>query len=60
MTAAFNKGGVCKIDKHSRFCDGSAVGWASNIGYEICQKYLDKLVTVPDGKVSATILKLYE
>jgi threonine dehydratase len=26
----------------------------------LCKKYLDKLLTVPDGKVSTTILKLYE
>lgn len=37
MTEAFKQDKVCRIDKVSRFCDGSAVAWASNIGFDYCK-----------------------
>jgi len=47
---------LSKIDK---FVDGAAVMRVGDHTFEICSRYLDEMVTVPEGKVCSVILKLY-
>lgn len=44
------------IDK---FVDGAAVKRVGDLTFEICREVLDEVVTVPEGKICSTILKLY-
>jgi len=44
------------IDK---FVDGAAVKRMGNLTFEICKKYIDDVITVPEGKICTTLLKLY-
>lgn len=59
MKAAFENGGPVTLEKIDKFCDGTAVQCVGQHTYEICRKYLDDIVIVPEGKVSTTILDLY-
>ncbi|MGE7664434.1 threonine ammonia-lyase IlvA [Ureibacillus composti] len=59
MKAAFENNGPTTLEKIDKFCDGTAVQCIGNLTYEICKQYLDDIVLVPEGKVSTTILDLY-
>ena len=39
--------------------DGAAVQCVGKLPYEICKKYVDDILLVPEGKVCTTILDLY-
>ncbi|CAM4093931.1 threonine dehydratase [Lederbergia lenta] len=59
MKAAFENNGVLALDKVDKFVDGAAVKCVGQNNYDICRKYLDDIVLVPEGKVCTTILDLY-
>ncbi|NLY80635.1 MAG: threonine ammonia-lyase IlvA [Lysinibacillus sp.] len=59
MKAAFDNDGPVTLEKIDKFCDGTAVQCVGQNTYEICRKYLDDIAIVPEGKVSTTILDLY-
>lgn len=42
-----------------KFIDGAAVKRVGDLNFAICQKNLDDMVTIPEGKVCETILELY-
>jgi len=44
------------IDK---FVDGAAVKRVGDITFPVCQELLDDIVTIPEGEICTTILKLY-
>ncbi len=41
------------------FSDGAAVKRVGDRGFNICQKTLDRIITVPEGRTCSEILKLY-
>ena len=47
------------LEKIDPFVDGAAVKKVGDLNFEICQKNLDKVITVPEGKICQTILDLY-
>ncbi len=59
MKAAFENKGVTTLEKIDKFVDGAAVQCVGQHTYEICRKYVDDIVLVPEGKVCTTILDLY-
>ena len=59
MKAAFDHGGPTTLSKIDKFCDGTAVQCVGSKTYEICKQFLDDIALVPEGKVSTTILDLY-
>ncbi|KOS66505.1 threonine dehydratase [Lysinibacillus contaminans] len=59
MKAAFAEGGTIALDWIDKFVDGAAVKCVGNHTYEVCRRYLDDIVLVPEGKVCTTILDLY-
>ena len=59
MTASMNQKEVITLDKIDKFVDGAAVKRVGQLNYEICQKVLDAVIDVPEGKVCTTILQLY-
>lgn len=59
MKAAFKNNNVTVINPIDKFVDGAAVQCAGRLTFEICQKHLDDIILVPEGKVCTSILNLY-
>lgn len=59
MKQAFDQGEIVTLDEIDKFVDGTAVRRVGEVTYDICQRVLDDIVVVPEGKVCTTILELY-
>jgi threonine dehydratase len=59
MTRSLRNGENTTLDSIERFVDGAAVKRVGDLNFKICQEVLDDMVTVHEGKVCDTILKLY-
>ncbi|MBO5212473.1 MAG: threonine ammonia-lyase [Clostridia bacterium] len=60
MLNSVSDGEIEELSSVSTIADGIAVKKPGNITYEMCQKYVDKIVTVTDDEISAAILALME
>jgi threonine dehydratase len=59
MKEALKVGKPVVLDKIQRFVDGAAVKKVGDLTFEICKDFLADMLLVPEGKVSSTILQLY-
>ena len=59
MKEALAKGHPVELPHIDKFVDGAAVQCVGETTFEICKKYVDDIVTVPEGKDCTTILDLY-
>ena len=59
MKAAFEQGKPVRLPKIEKFIDGASVQEVGKLNFEFCKENLDEIVTVDEGKVCSTILKLY-
>ncbi len=59
MKEALKAGKPVKLEKIQRFVDGAAVQKVGELTFEICKEALTDMLLVPEGKVSSTILQLY-
>ena len=59
MVEAFRAGHPVRLKTIDAFTDGAAVQQVGALTYEICREVLDEVVTVPEGRLCATILRLY-
>jgi len=59
MKEALKAGKPVKIENIQRFVDGAAVQKVGDITFSICKDILRDMLLVPEGKVSTTILQLY-
>ena len=59
MKGAIEKGEVVELEQINKFVDGAAVKKAGKLTYEICKDVLDDIITVPEGAVCTSIIKLY-
>ncbi|NJM24689.1 MAG: threonine ammonia-lyase IlvA [Bacteroidia bacterium] len=59
MKEALKAGKPVVLDKIQRFVDGAAVKKVGDITFEFCKEILTDMLLVPEGKVSTTILQLY-
>lgn len=59
MKAAVEAGEVVTLDHIDPFVDGAAVRRVGDHSFEICRNVVDEFITIPEGKVCSTILKLY-
>lgn len=59
MAQAFAVGGPVRLESVDTFVDGAAVRKVGQLTYNTCQKYVDRLVSVPEGLDSQTILEVY-
>ncbi|WP_163100914.1 threonine ammonia-lyase IlvA [Peribacillus alkalitolerans] len=50
---------VIPLSEIEKFVDGAAVKCVGHLTFEICNKLLDDVIVVPEGKVCTTILELY-
>ncbi|MBQ9714295.1 MAG: threonine ammonia-lyase [Clostridia bacterium] len=60
MKNSIEHGSVEELSSVSTIADGIAVKKPGDITYEICNKYVDEIVTVTDDEISAAILALME
>ncbi|MFD1472359.1 threonine ammonia-lyase IlvA [Companilactobacillus mishanensis] len=59
MAKAFSLGHPVNLEKVDTFVDGAAVRKVGQLTYNTCQEYVDRLVQVPEGLDSKTILDVY-
>ena len=60
MANSVKDGRIETLDSVSTIADGIAVKCPGDLTYELCQKYVDEIVTVTDDEISAAILALME
>ncbi len=59
MYTSLKNGKNTSLDDIEKFVDGAAVKRVGDLNFQICKEILDDMVTVHEGKVCETILKLY-
>jgi threonine dehydratase len=59
MKTSLEKGEVTELTDINKFVDGAAVQRVGDITFKICQKVLDDIVLVPEGRICTKILELY-
>ena len=59
MQQSLENGKNTELNRIDPFVDGAAVRKVGDDAYDLCDKYLDKLVLVSEGKICQSILKLY-
>jgi threonine dehydratase len=59
MKEALKAGKPVVLEKIQRFVDGASVKKVGDITFEICKDAITDMLLVPEGKVSSTILQLY-
>ncbi len=59
MKAALDAGKIRTLKQIDKFVDGAAVQRVGDLTFEICKKYSDDMLAVPEGKVCTHILELY-
>ncbi len=60
MALSLQKGKVTALDKVSTIADGTAVACPGDITFQICQKYVDGVVTVTEEEIKNAIRVLYK
>lgn len=59
MNEALKAGKPVVLDKIQRFVDGASVKKVGDLTFELCKDIITDMLLVPEGKVSSTILQLY-
>lgn len=59
MQTALQAGKPVVLEKIQRFVDGASVKKVGDLTFQLCQYVLADMLLVPEGKVSSTILQLY-
>jgi threonine dehydratase len=59
MKEALKAGKPVKLEKIQRFVDGASVQKVGDLTFSYCKDALTDMLLVPEGKVSSTILQLY-
>jgi threonine dehydratase len=59
MKEALNAGKPVVLEKIQRFVDGASVKKVGDLTFALCKNSLADMLLVPEGKVSTTILQLY-
>ncbi len=59
MSTSIDKGEIVKLEHIEKFVDGASVQRVGDLTFDICQKNLDMMTTVHEGKICQTILEMY-
>ena len=59
MSKSLSNNTVTSLDKIDPFVDGASVRGVGEISYNLCRKYLDEMLLIPEGKICQTILNMY-
>jgi threonine dehydratase len=60
MHRSLEQGRVVTLPRIDTFVDGAAVKTVGQLTFELCQRYVDRVVVVPEGKACATLIELYQ
>src|SRR5712691_1153435 len=60
MYESLKQGRVVTLDEINTFVDGAAVRKVGQRTFDLCRRYVDRVVIVPEGKVCATMIELYQ
>lgn len=60
MAKSLEENKVVSLGKLDTFVDGAAVNKVGKLTFEICKKYLKRVVIVPVGRVCKTMIDLYQ
>lgn len=59
LRTSLEKGINTSLDEIEKFVDGAAVKRMGDLPFAICQKGVDEVLVVPEGKICTTLLTLY-
>ena len=59
MKEALKAGRPVRLERIQRFVDGASVQRVGDITFKFCKELISEILLVPEGKVSSTILQLY-
>jgi threonine dehydratase len=51
---------IITLKEVDTFVDGAAVKRVGNLTFKICQKYVDRILSVPEGAVASAMIDLYQ
>jgi threonine dehydratase len=60
MHASLEAGRILTLPEIDTFVDGAAVKTVGRTTFELCHRYLDGVVVVPEGKACTTLIDLYQ
>jgi threonine dehydratase len=60
MHESLRQGRVVTLEEIDTFVDGAAVKTVGQATFELCRRYLDRVVVVPEGKICTTQIELYQ
>jgi threonine dehydratase len=60
MYESLKQNRVVKLDNVDSFIDGAAVKSTGDLAFELCKRYTDKIVLVPEGLACWTMIDLYQ
>ncbi len=60
MWVSHNAGKITSLSSVSTIADGIAVKTPGDLTFELCEKYVDEIVTVKEGEIAAAVLALME
>ena len=60
MWTSHNNGKITELPSVSTIADGIAVKIPGDLTFELCEKYVDEIVTVSDSEIAAAIMTLME
>lgn len=60
MSTSLKNGNNTTIANIEKFIDGASVKRVGELNFAICKEALNEMITVPEGKVCTTMLKLYD
>jgi threonine dehydratase len=60
MYESLRQGHVVTLGEMHTFVDGAAVRTVGRLTYDLCRRYVDRVVVVPEGKVCSTMIELYQ
>ena len=59
MQKSIEMGEIINLSEIDKFVDGAAVQRVGDITFDICREALDRVITIPEGMICGTILKMY-
>ena len=60
MYESLKRGKIVNLKNIETFADGVAVKRPGKITFKICQKYVDRVLKIPEGKIAQTMIELYQ
>jgi threonine dehydratase len=60
MSLSLERKKIMSLDELDTFCDGVAVKTPGELTFRLCSTYVNKIIVVPEGKVSLTMINLFQ